>query len=80
MLDKATVPSDMSLSLHIGCGFSPCCEGLAHLHLAGQASAEKIHLNCKRTGTLHQWLTRFQVATLQELVQEMSFAVVSCLI
>ena len=23
MLDKATVPSDMSLSLHFGCGFSP---------------------------------------------------------
>ena len=65
MLDKATVPSDMSLSLHIGCGFSPWCGGLAHLHLAGTASAtlRKTHLTCKKKGNLHQWLTRFQVAT-----------------
>lgn len=63
--DKATVPSDMSLDLHFGCRFSPGCGGLVHLHLAGQASAtlRKIRLTCKKTVKLHQWLTRFQIAT-----------------
>ena len=63
--DKATVPSDMSLDLHFGCRFSPGCGGLVHLHLAGQASAtlRKTRLTCKKTVKLHQWLTRFQIAT-----------------
>ena len=39
VLDKATVPSDISLSLHFGCRFSPGCGGLVHLRLAGKASA-----------------------------------------
>ena len=65
VLDKATVPSDISLSLHFGCRFSPGCGGLVHLHLAGKASVtlRKTHLTCKETGKSRQWLTRFQVAT-----------------
>ena len=82
MLDKATVPSDMSLSLHIGCGFSPWCEGLAHLHLAGQASAEKNSFGLQEDGQSPPVVDTFPSCnwTLQELVQKMSFAVVSCLI
>ena len=65
VLDKATVPSAISLSLHFGCRFSPGCGGLVHLHLAGKASVtlRKTHLTCKETGKSRQWLTRFQVAT-----------------
>ena len=65
VLDKATVPSDISLSLRFGCRFSPGCGGLVHLHLAGKASVtlRNTHLTCKETGKARQRLTRFQVAT-----------------